>query len=398
MRKIRLGMFGGGIGAFIGAAHRRATRATNRYSLVGGVFDVDFDRAKQFAKQEEISVDRCYATVDAFIKGELALPKEQRIEVVSIVTPNALHFSMAKSLLESGFNVVCEKPMTTTVEEAEELQRLVEETGLTFALLHTYTGYPMVRQMRKLIEGGELGNIQRVDAQYYQGWINPIIHGGDIESVWRLNPKSAGISSCVADIGVHAFNLIEYTTGLKAESVLADLSCVSPKVSLDLDATIMMRMDNGSKGLVRTSQVACGEENCLTIAIYGEKAALKWSQEDPNFLYMLSDDAPTKVFKPGHDYNSDFAKMGSTMPSGHPEGIYDAVANIYIGVAKSITKGEESSVEGVDAGAALGSSGVAESGIAQDGEFPTVLDGVRGMKFIYSVVDSNSNGNIWKKI
>ncbi len=377
MKRIKYGMIGGGIGAFIGDAHRRASKICNAYELVGGVFDVDYEKSKQFAKMEGISDDRCYESVEALIKGELAMPADKRMEAVSIVTPNALHYPFAKMLLKAGFHLVCEKPMTITVEEALELEELVKKSKLTFALTHTYTGYPMVRQMRELIGKGVLGTIQRIDAQYYQGWINSIIHGtgSRITGVWRLDPKHAGASSCMGDIGVHAFNLIEYTTGLEIKEVLSDLNPVKEDIKLDLDGTVLLRFGNRLKGVIRASQVCGGEENNITIAVYGSKCSLKWAQENPNYLHMLSDSGPTVTYKPAHDYNEKLAETSHTMPSGHPEGIYEALANIYKGAAKSI-RGEK-----FDAG-----------------EFPTVHDGVRGMKFIHSVVDSNSKGNIWVKL
>ena len=370
-------MIGGGIGAFIGDAHRRASRICNDFELVGGVFDVDYEKSKQFAKNEGIIPDRCYENVDALIKAELSLPSDKRMEVVSIVTPNALHFTFAKSLLTAGFHVVCEKPMTMTVQEAMELEKLVSKNKLTFALTHTYTGYPMVREMRDLISKGVLGTIQRIDAQYYQGWINSIIHGtgSRITGVWRLDPKHAGVSSCMGDIGVHAFNLIEYTTGLEVKEVLSDLNQVKEEIKLDLDGTVLIRFSKKLKGVIRASQVCGGEENNLTIAVYGSKASFKWSQENPNYLYMLSDSEPTKIYKPAHGYNEQLAEASHTMPSGHPEGIYEALANIYKGMAKSI-RGEKFNA----------------------GEFPTVHDGVRGMKFIHAVVESNKAGNTWVKV
>lgn len=377
MKKIKFGMIGGGFGAFIGDAHRRASRICNDYELVGGIFDVDYEKSRQFAIHEGINLDRCYVNIDALIKGELSLPADKRMEAVAIVTPNALHYPFAKSLLSNGFHLVCEKPMTMTVEEAVDLENLVAKSKLTFALTHTYTGYPMVRQMRDLIASGVLGTIQRIDAQYYQGWINSIIHGTEsrITGVWRLDPKHAGVSSCMGDIGVHAFNLIEYTTGLEIKEILSDLSPVKDDIQLDLDGTVLLRFGKNLKGVIRASQVCGGEENCITIAVYGSKASLKWAQENPNYLYMLSDTEPTKVYKPAHGYNDKLAESSHTMPSGHPEGIYEALANIYKGAAKSIR---------------------GESFIP--GEFPTVHDGVRGMKFIHAVVESNKSGNKWVKI
>jgi len=375
MKKIKLGMIGGGIGAFIGDAHRRAARLSNDFELIGGVFDANYERGKEFAAKEGISLDRCYENVDTMIKSEKARPEGERIEAVSIVTPNYLHYLFASLLLKNGFHVMCEKPMTMTVEEAIELDRLVKETGLTFALTHTYTGYPMVRQMREMIKSGALGNIQRVDAQYYQGWVNSIIHGSEsrITGVWRFDPEQSGVSSCMGDIGVHAFNLIEYTTGLEIKQVLSDLNSIKEDFKLDLDGTVLLRFGNPKlKGVIRSCQVATGEENNLTIAVYGSKASLKWGQENPNYLFLLSDTEPVKVLKPAHGYNSEFAEKSHTMPCGHPEGIYEAIANIYKGMAKSI-RGEK----------------------FIPGEFPTVYDGVRGMKFIHAVVNSNKKGNVW---
>jgi len=377
MKKIKLGMIGGGLGAFIGDAHRRASRICNDFEFAGGVFDADYGKSKEFAKLEGIAPERCYESVELMIKGELARKADDRIEAVAIVTPNYLHFPFAKMLLENKFHVMCEKPMTMTVKEAEELEELVGKNKLTFALTHTYTGYPMVRQMREMVSSGMLGTIQRIDAQYYQGWVNSIIHGADsrITGVWRFDPSLSGVSSCMGDIGVHAFNLIEYTTGLEIKQVLSDLSSIKEGFRLDLDGTVMLRFDKGLKGVIRSCQVATGEENNLTIAVYGSKASIKWGQENPNYLYMLTDSDPVKVLKPAHGYNSDFAEKSHTMPCGHPEGIYEAVANIYKGMAKSI-RGEK----------------------FKSGEFPTVHDGVRGMKFIHAVVNSNKNGNTWIKL
>ncbi len=377
MKKIRLMMIGGGIGAFIGGAHRRAAGLSNSYEFIGGVPDADPEKGKQFAIQEGLDLNRVYANVDEMIKAELALPEGERAEAVAIVTPNHLHYKFAKALIENNFHVICEKPMTITVEEAEDLQRLVEKHKITFSLTHTYTGYPMVRQMRELVQKGVLGKIHRIDAQYYQGWMNNIIYENGhtdsaITGVWRLDPKQSGASSCIGDIGVHAFNLIEYTSGLKVTKVLSDLSTVKETVQLDLDGTVLLRFKDNVRGIVRASQVAAGEENNISIAIYGSKASLKWGQENPNYLYSISDTEPTKIYKPGHGYNARFAESSHVMPPGHPEGIYESLGNIYLGAAMSI-RGEKTI----------------------DGQFPTVKEGVRGMKFIHTVLKSNKNGNIW---
>lgn len=372
-KKIRLGILGGGGDSLIGVLHRVASHINDNYQIVGAVFNPDFELNIDFAKEIDIPTNRVYRDFDTFIEEEMKLPQEERIQVCSVLTPNFLHFPMAKKLLENGFHVICEKPMTTSLEEAKILQEAHKKAGTVFALTHTYTGYPMVRQMREMIKSGELGKIHKVDARYYQGWINTIIHDKEKRSsVWRLDPKKAGISSCMGDIGVHAFNLIEYTTGLKIKSVLCDFNYLYEDNKMDIDGTALIRIGEHVKGVIRSSQVATGEENGLAITIYGENAAFRWEQERPNFLYKLSDTEPTQIYKPGHAYNSDLSLDGTKLPPGHPEGIFDSMANIYLGAARAI-RGEK----------------------YNDGEFPTMIDGVRGMDFIESTVESHKNGNIW---
>lgn len=376
MGKIRLGMIGGGLSSFIGIVHRIASYIGEDYTLIGGAFDTDFDRALQFANQLELDPSRTYPNIDTFIKKESELPAEKRIQAVVVVTPNFLHYSMAKQLIKAGFHVICEKPVTNTAAEAVELESLVAKHQIVFALTHTYTGYPMVRQMKSMIADGTIGNIQKVDAQYYQGWINPVIHDLDKrKSVWRLDPEKAGQSCCMGDIGVHAFNMIEYTTGLKTAKVLSDLNTLYENNPLDIDGTAMLRFEGNVRGLVRASQIATAEENNLRIAVYGTKGSLKWEQENPNYLYHLQEDEPVRVLKPGHTYASDLAQVSTKMAPGHPEGIFDSMANLYSGAAKAIR---------------------GESYI--DGAFPTIRDGVRGMKFIEAVLASDKNGNSWTEI
>lgn len=372
-KKIRLGIIGGGGDSLIGVLHRVASHINDNYQIVGGVFNPVFELNMEFAKEIDVPTNRIYKDFDTLIEEELKLPKEERMQVCSVLTPNFLHFPMAKKLLDNGFHVICEKPMTTTLEEAKILQEAHKKAGTVFAVTHTYTGYPMVRQMREMIKEGALGKIHKVDARYYQGWINTIIHDQEKRSsVWRLDPKKAGISSCMGDIGVHAFNLIEYTTGLKIKSLLCDFNYLYEDNQMDVDGTVLIRMGDHVKGVIRGSQVATGEENGLAIRIYGEKAAFVWEQERPNFLYKLSDTEPTQIYKPGHEYNSKLSLDGTKLPPGHPEGIFDSMANIYLGAARAI-RGEE----------------------YNDGEFPTMLDGVRGLNFIEATVQSNKEGNVW---
>ena len=295
--KIKLGMIGGGSSSFIGIVHRIAAYMGENYTLVGGAFDTDHKKALEFADSLDLDLARCYANIDAFIAGENSLPKAERIKVVVIVTPNFLHYTMAKQLIKAGFHVICEKPVTNTAAEAIELEQLVEKHKVVFVLTHTYTGYPMVRQMKTMIGDGMIGDIQKVDAQYYQGWINPVIHDKEKrKSVWRLDPEKAGQSCCMGDIGVHAFNMIEYTTGLKTTKVLSDLNTLYDDNALDVDGTALLHFENGVRGIVRASQIATGEENNLKIAVYGKKGALKWEQENPNYLSFFQEDKPASGF------------------------------------------------------------------------------------------------------
>lgn len=372
-KKIKLGILGGGGDSLIGIVHRIAAFINDNYEIVGGVFNPDKNVSIEFAKHIDIPTNRIYATVEELVAAENALPEEERMQVVSILTPNFLHFPMAKTLLENGFNVICEKPMTTTYEEAKEIAALQEKGGAVFALTHTYTGYPMVRQMREMIRSGAIGEVHKVDVQYYQGWISPLIHDeASRKATWRLDPEKSGVSCCVGDIGVHAFNLVEYTTGLEIKEVLSDFNFLYDDNVMDVDATVLVRLDKHVKGVVRSSQIATAEENNIVLSIYGKEGGLKWEQENPNYLYLLKEGQPMQVLKPGHGYNSAFSLDGTKVPPGHPEGLFDAMANIYLGVARAV-RGET----------------------YHDGAFPTVTDGLRGMNFIEATVESNAKGNVW---
>ncbi|NQY09739.1 MAG: Gfo/Idh/MocA family oxidoreductase [Flavobacteriales bacterium] len=376
-KKVKLGMIGGGSNSFIGILHRNAAASTELYQLVGGVFSSDFKGAQQFGRNLGLDKSRLYKDVDAFIKGENALPEGDRIEAVSILTPNNIHFEAVSKLIKAGFNIICEKPITIDSKEAVALEKLSKKHDTVFGVTHTYTGYPMVREMKALIAQGVLGDIQRVDVQYYQGWINPIIHNANLrKTIWRLDPKVAGISSCMGDIGVHAFNMVEYTTGLKVKKVLADLNTLYKDNKLDIDGTVLLRLENNIRGVIRSSQIATGEENTLTVAIYGRKGSLKWEQENPNYLQFLRQGEPAQTLKPVYDYNSKLAGISSNLQApGHPEGITEAMGNIYAGVAKAI-RGHK----------------------VLPGEYPTINEGVRGMKFIEATVKSNKAKQTWEKI
>ena len=369
-------MIGGGSDSLIGVVHRIASYMGDNFALVGGAFSINWADTEAFAKKLELDMSRVYHDIDEFISKETTLPADERIEVVTVATPNFLHYSMAKKLLEAGFHVVCEKPVTTTAAEAVDLYNIVKERKAVFAVTHTYTGYPMVRQMKVMIAEGVIGKVQKVDAQYYQGWINPFIHDpAERKKVWRLDPAKAGQSCCFGDIGVHAFNMVEYTTGLTVDQLLCDLNTMYSDNALDVDGSAFVKLSNGARGIIRSSQIATAEENNLQIAVYGEKGGLKWEQENPNYLYYLQEGKPMQVLKPGNPYTSDFEKASVKLPSGHPEGIFDAMGNIYNGVAKAI-RGED----------------------YHEGAFPTILDGVRGMKFIEAAIASSKEGNVWKSI
>ena len=374
--KIKLGFVGGGNDSLIGVLHKVAAVMFDRYHLVGGVFSSNKDVNVKTADDLGLDQSRIYNDFEEMIDAESKVDFSEKIEAVCILTPNFLHFPMAKKFLENGFHVICEKPLSISLKQAQELKSIKDSKNLVFAVTHTYTGYPMVRQMTKMISEGIIGDIQRVDSTYFQGWINDIIHDKDKRnSTWRLNPEVSGISSCLADIGTHAFNMLELVCGMKVKKILADLNNLYEDNPLDIDVSVLVRMENGCKGTIRSTQIATGLENNLNISVYGSKGSLSWEQENPNYLYYYTNDKPLQVLKPGHPYNSKISLDGTKLPAGHPEGIFDAMGNIYRGVARAI-RGEKN----------------------EKGEFPTIEEGVRGMDFIEKAVKSNQNGNIWLEL
>jgi len=371
--KIKWALLGGGSASLIGIVHRIAAAMGDDYQLTGGVFTHDFNLSRQFAADLGLDPRRTYASLDAMIAAERALPPAERVKVVTVATPNYLHFEMARQLVEAGFHVICEKPVTSTAAEAGTLASLLKSRQQVFAVAHTYTGYPMVRQMRGMIAAGLIGPVQKVDVQYYQGWINAVIHDpAKRAKVWRLDPQKGGQSCCIGDIGVHAFNLIEYTTGLQVQQALSDIDTLYPDNTLDVDGSVLLRLGQGVKGVLCASQIATAEENNLRIAVYGRTGALKWGQENPNVLEHLQEGKPLSVYTPGHDYNVPQAREASKLPPGHPEGFIDAMGNLYRGVAKAING------QTVDPGA-----------------YPGIDAGVRGMRFVEAVLKSSRDGNVW---
>jgi predicted dehydrogenase len=377
-----MGMVGGGRGAFIGGVHRMAAALDGQIELVCGAFSSNPEKSKASAEDFFIAPERAYGSFEEMIKAEKQLPEDVRMDFVSIVTPNHLHFAPAKMALENGFHVVCDKPVTFTLAEAKELEKLVEETGLIFALTHNYTGYPMVKQAKAMIKNGEIGAIRKVVVEYPQGWLaTKIEDSGQKQASWRTDPTKSGASGCMGDIGSHAENLAEYITGLKIKELCADLTTFVDGRLLDDDGNVLLRFEGGAKGILHASQISVGEENDLNIRIYGTKGGLQWHQMEPNTLLVKWMDKPTQVYRTGVGTLSPEANAHARIPAGHPEGYLEAFANIYRNVAYCIQarlKGEE--VEAIYS------------------DFPTVSDGVRGMEFIEKLVESSQKGAVWVEL
>ncbi len=378
-RKIRMGMVGGGRGAFIGAVHRMAAALDGQIELVCGAFSSDPEKSKLSGGDLFLPADRAYGSYSEMIQKEKELPADVRMDFVSIVTPNHVHFGPAKMALENGFHVVCDKPLAFNLAEALELERLVKETGLLFALTHNYTGYPMVKHARHMVANGELGKIRKIVVEYPQGWLATKLEAtGQKQADWRTDPKRSGAAGAMGDIGTHAENLAEYITGLKIKELCSDLTTFVDGRLLDDDGSILLRFENGAKGILFASQIAVGEENDINIRIYGEKGGLEWHQEEPNTLVAKWLDRPKQLLRTGVGDLSPEAQAHTRVPPGHPEGYLEAFANIYRNFAKCL----QAKIEGKEPEA-----------IFQD--FPTVTDGVRGMRFIEKVVESSKKGAVW---
>jgi len=383
-RKLRMGMIGGGPGAFIGEVHRKAARMDGKIELVAGAFDIDPKKSQQMGKELMLNPKRVYDNYKDMIKGESKLPSGERIDFVAITAPNNWHYPIASDFLKAGFNVMCEKPMTFNVEEAKSLQKLVKKTGLVFGLMHNYTGYPMVKLARDMARQGELGIIRKIIVQYPQGWLHELLEKtGQQQAAWRTDPKQSGGAGCMGDIGTHAENLSEYITGLKITEICADLTTFVKGRKLDDDGNCLLRFDNGAKGILHASQISIGEENGLAIWVYGDKKALEWHQEHPNYLYVKVPDGPVQIWRRGNGYvaqRSPAAGRATRLPFGHPEAFLEAFANIYCNFADTL-----------DAHLV----GVRPDELALD--FPNVDDGLRGMLFIETVLESSKNKMKWTK-
>ncbi|MDR3141382.1 MAG: Gfo/Idh/MocA family oxidoreductase [Tannerellaceae bacterium] len=375
-RKLRMGMVGGGSDAFIGAIHRCAAFLDNQIELVCGCFSVNPDISVSSGRSYFLPEDRIYKTYQEMFEREVTLPEGERMDFVTIVTPNKWHFEPAMIALERGFHVVVDKPITFSLEEAKALRKKVEDTGLILALTHVYTGYPAVKEAKERVAKGEFGKIRRVYVEYSQGWLSERIElqGGN-NAGWRTDPKRSGKAGAVGDIGTHAWHLSEYITGQKVTELCADLKAFAPGRPIDDDGAAFLRYDKGATGVLTCSQIAAGEENNLTIRVYGEKGGVEWRQEEPNSLYLKWTDKPKEIIRMGNNgFIGDLAKYNTRTPGGHPEGFIESFANIYRNFAATLRKTK---------------SGEKPSGRILD--FPTVHDGVRGMQFIETMVEAGYN-------
>jgi predicted dehydrogenase len=378
-RKLRYGMVGGGQSAFIGAVHRMAANLDGQIELVAGAFSSDAKNSRTTGEQLFLNPARVYASYEEMAGTEAALPADERIDFVSIVTPNFLHAPVATTFLKAGFHVVCDKPMTLTLKEAKALRDTVRKTGKVFALTHNYTGYPMVKEARELVRSGKLGKVLKVVAEYPQGWLLDKIEAeGQKQAAWRSDPKKAGSTCCLGDIGTHAENLGRYITGLEIDSLCAEFTTFIPGRVLEDDANLLIRYRGGAKGVLHCSQVSCGEENDLNIRVYGTKGSLAWHQEHPNELKFIAKNEPARILRRGNGYVSDAAKKFTRLPFGHPEAFIEAFANIYLEAVAAI----RASIGGKRGGSF---------------DFPTVDDGVYGMAFLETAVKSASSKAKWTK-
>jgi predicted dehydrogenase len=372
-------MVGGGQNAFIGAVHRMAANLDGQIELVAGAFSSAAKNSRTTGEQLFLNPERVYGSYEEMVRREAALPENERIDFVSIVTPNFLHAPVATTFLKAGFHVVCDKPMTLTLREAKALRELVRKTGKVFALTHNYTGYPMVKEARELARRGRLGKILKIVAEYPQGWLlDRIEAAGQKQAVWRSDPQKTGASCCLGDIGTHAENLGRYITGLKIESLCAEFTTFIPGRKLEDDANLLIRYHGGAKGVLHCSQVSCGEENNLNIRVYGTLGSLAWRQEHPNELKFIPKNEPARILRRGNNYVSDSAKKFTRLPFGHPEAFIEAFANIYL-----------------EAIAAIRANIAGKRGGKYD--FPTVDDGVYGMAFLETAVKSAASKSKWTK-
>ena len=375
--KIRLGIVGGGIGAFVGSIHRIAARLDDRYELLAGALSSEPRRAADSAAELGIDPRRAYASFEEMAKKEGKL--KHGIEAVAIVTPNHLHCAVAKVFLEAGIHVICDKPLSSSLEDAEQIEKIVEGSGLIFAITYNYSGYPMVRHAREMVAAGKLGNIRVIQVEYAQDWLATNIEAeGQKQAAWRTDPAQAGTGGSIADIGTHAFHLAEFISGLEAKSLLADLDAFVAGRSLDDNANILLHYSNGAKGMLWSSQVASGQENALRIRLFGDKGGLEWAQEDPNYLQYRPLRETRQILTRGGPAVGETAARATRIPAGHPEGFLEGFANLYRDIADMIEAGR--------------------TGKSLTTLVPDVTDGVKGVRFVEKAVSSNAAGSIWQHL
>ena len=382
-RKLRMGMVGGGRGAFIGGVHRMAAALDGKIELVAGAFSSNPEKSKLSGEDLMLDPNRVYASYQDMATQEAALPADQRIDFVSIVARNDLHYDVAKAFLDAGINVICEKPLAFSHEQGKQLAAAVKDSGKVFALTHNYTGYPMVKEAKAMVAAGKLGRILKVVAEYPQGYASSAFHDEDEGAIsnWRMDPSVSGVSNCIGDIGSHAENLVQYITGLEIDEVAAELSTFIPGRKLDDDGNMLVRYKGGAKGVLYASQISAGDENNLNVRIYGTDASLEWHQEHPNELTLKFADAPRQIHRRGNSYNGTECAANTRLPFGHPEAFIEAFANVYLAAAEAIAdevQGNYPRSAGYD--------------------FPTVDDGVTGMAFIEAAVKSSQNNSAWTKL
>jgi predicted dehydrogenase len=371
-RKLRMGMIGGGSDAFIGAIHRLAALMDNQIDLVCGCFSIDPAVSIASGKSYFLPENRIYRTYNEMFENEVRLPENERMDFVSIVTPNHVHFEPAMMALEQGFHVVIDKPVTFNLEQAKQLKAKINEKQLVFALTHTYSGYPAVKEARERVRHGDFGEIRRIYTEYTQGWLSSKIEDqGNVQAAWRTDPKRSGKAGCMGDIGTHAFHLTEYISGLRAIELCAEINVLVPGRLLDDDGASFIRFNNDARGVVMATQIAAGEENALKIRIYGEKGGLEWSQMEPNTLWLKWSNKPAEMIRTGQGYMSNIAKHNTRTPAGHPEGYLEAFANIYRNFSLTV----RAKMEG-------------RKPLPEWLDFPTIDDGIRGMQFIETVVQA----------
>lgn len=383
-RKLRMGMVGGGQGAFIGAVHRIAANLDGQIDLVCGAFSSDPKKSKASGEELFLSAERCYNSFEEMIESERNLPSDVKMDFVSIVTPNHVHFAPAYASLKAGFPVVIDKPLSLNYAEAVQLRGVIKETKLPFAVTYTYSGYPMIKQARAMVSKGEIGKVRKIMVEYPQGWLTNKLEDTDQKQAsWRTDPKRSGISGCFGDIGTHATQMAEYVSGLEVEEILSEINTFVPGRLLEDDANVLVRYEGGANGVISASQIATNEENDIKIRIYGDKGGLEWAHADPNSLLVKLDGKPNQVYRAGGNnaYLHEEAKAHLRTPAGHPEGYLEAFANIYRNFSTDVLR---HLIGDSDKNAVL--------------DYPTIEDGVKGMAMIDAVVESTNNGNVWTKL